>query len=108
MIRRPPRSTRTDTLFPYTTLFRSVSGRSLYTSPGLPSAGPAGAVRGRVSPECERRIPRSDDQTRFATHRGGAARARCYTHSATNPLLLTTLKEQRHHGATYIRTRPFS
>src|SRR3546814_13594673 len=26
MIRRPPRSTRTDTLFPYTTLFRSESG----------------------------------------------------------------------------------
>src|SRR3546814_1646377 len=26
MIRRPPRSTRTDTLFPYTTLFRSGSG----------------------------------------------------------------------------------
>src|SRR3546814_7565137 len=25
MIRRPPRSTRTDTLFPYTTLFRSPS-----------------------------------------------------------------------------------
>src|SRR3546814_13548352 len=24
MVRRPPRSTRTDTLFPYTTLFRSV------------------------------------------------------------------------------------
>src|SRR3546814_12882531 len=27
MIRRPPRSTRTDTLFPYTTLFRSWSIR---------------------------------------------------------------------------------
>src|SRR3546814_16662865 len=26
MIRRPPRSTRTDTLFPYTTLFRSRDG----------------------------------------------------------------------------------
>src|SRR3546814_19250709 len=26
MIRRPPRSTRTDTLFPYTTLFRSAKG----------------------------------------------------------------------------------
>src|SRR3546814_7136962 len=26
MIRRPPRSTRTDTLFPYTTLFRSRAG----------------------------------------------------------------------------------
>src|SRR3546814_7673110 len=28
MIRRPPRSTRTDTLFPYTTLFRSGAFRS--------------------------------------------------------------------------------
>src|SRR3546814_17713241 len=28
MIRRPPRSTRTDTLFPYTTLFRSRCARS--------------------------------------------------------------------------------
>src|SRR3546814_9701774 len=27
MIRRPPRSTRTDTLFPYTTLFRSAAER---------------------------------------------------------------------------------
>src|SRR3546814_17591083 len=32
MVRRPPRSTRSDTLFPYTTLFRS---RVIY--PGLPS-----------------------------------------------------------------------
>src|SRR3546814_12814774 len=29
MIRRPPRSTRTDPLFPYTTLFRSVAAHSL-------------------------------------------------------------------------------
>src|SRR3546814_13823913 len=28
MIRRPPRSTRTDTLFPYTTLFRSADFRA--------------------------------------------------------------------------------
>src|SRR3546814_13544289 len=28
MIRLPPRSTRTDTLFPYTTLFRSVDGKA--------------------------------------------------------------------------------
>src|SRR3546814_16485138 len=47
IIRRPPRSTRTDTLFPYTTLFRS---RSIGTRPpaciawGRPSiAGSAGA-----------------------------------------------------------------
>src|SRR3546814_4997945 len=29
MIRRPPRSTRTDTLFPYTTLFRSPGAQQL-------------------------------------------------------------------------------
>src|SRR3546814_18650137 len=29
MIRRPPRSTRTDTLFPYTTLFRSTDDRDV-------------------------------------------------------------------------------
>src|SRR3546814_1348104 len=32
MIRRPPRSTRTDTLFPYTTLFRSKDGRSHFAA----------------------------------------------------------------------------
>src|SRR3546814_16405471 len=31
MIRRPPRSTRTDTLFPYTTLFRSPGADSFWT-----------------------------------------------------------------------------
>src|SRR3546814_1205451 len=30
MIRRPPRSTRTDTLFPYTTLFRSCDASARY------------------------------------------------------------------------------
>src|SRR3546814_17950761 len=35
MIRRPPRSTRTDTLFPYTTLFRSITGCPAWTVPGM-------------------------------------------------------------------------
>src|SRR3546814_4503973 len=34
MIRRPPRSTRTDTLFPYTTLFRSITTGNLHISAG--------------------------------------------------------------------------
>src|SRR3546814_5128437 len=33
MMLRPPRSTRTDTLFPYTTLFRSPSRRRLRSNP---------------------------------------------------------------------------
>src|SRR3546814_6787353 len=34
MIRRPPRSTRTDTLFPYTTLFRSLAAVQGVEAPG--------------------------------------------------------------------------
>src|SRR3546814_5256364 len=43
MIRRPPRSTRTDTLFPYTTLFRfmakivDIKGREVLDSRGNPT-----------------------------------------------------------------------
>src|SRR3546814_4502969 len=39
MIRRPPRSTRTDTLFPYTTLFRSTCCIELRRSPANYRAG---------------------------------------------------------------------
>src|SRR3546814_12822812 len=57
MIRRPPRSTRTDTLFPYTTLFRSVKGLRVIRPegpwhgrrrpPGRFGGGAAGAFQGR-------------------------------------------------------------
>src|SRR3546814_18945209 len=50
MIRRPPRSTRTDTLFPYTTLFRSpfvVQRDCVDTSSGLRiDSPPSGVVLG--------------------------------------------------------------
>src|SRR3546814_14054963 len=44
MIRRPPRSTRTDTLFPYTTLFRSLLVRDL-----IPAAMPGDTVESVVT-----------------------------------------------------------
>src|SRR3546814_15257500 len=41
MIRRPPRSTRTDTLFPYTTLFRSVAEEKYaLEAKGIPAGSP--------------------------------------------------------------------
>src|SRR3546814_1896409 len=48
MIRRPPRSTRTDTLFPYTTLFRSGRyWRAYHARPGgCPGNAPARLARG--------------------------------------------------------------
>src|SRR3546814_122611 len=48
MIRRPPRSTRTDTLFPYTTLFRSVRG-DLHELQGL-RAEEAATFSGQTEP----------------------------------------------------------
>src|SRR3546814_11312178 len=47
MIRRPHRSTRTDTLFPYTTLFRSSSSRFSATAPlgACRPSGPPGSIR---------------------------------------------------------------
>src|SRR3546814_1740188 len=54
MIRRPPRSTRTDTLFPYTTLFRSAghAGGAVRRRRGVPAAqgaalGPVGGDAGQ-------------------------------------------------------------
>src|SRR3546814_7521755 len=67
MIRRPPRSTRTDTLFPYTTLFRSGSdegapGRELSRA-GRPHGG-------------RRRDPRARAARRPHARRGLHARQR--------------------------------
>src|SRR3546814_5686661 len=60
MIRRPPRSTRTDTLFPYTTLFRSLQPRI----PGRPSgragrgySGAAAAAHGVAARRMEPLVP---------------------------------------------------
>src|SRR3546814_17188170 len=43
MIRRPPRSTRTDTLFPYTTLFRSLAAQAFRLRPARHRPPPAAA-----------------------------------------------------------------
>src|SRR3546814_7761837 len=62
MIRRPPRSTRTDTLFPYTTLFRS---RSKKRPPNSPN--PHKEYRNElVSPQMEARhhVPLRERQAR--------------------------------------------
>src|SRR3546814_3272727 len=72
MIRRPPRSTRTDTLFPYTTLFRSVSGRiSQPPTPNSSGSGHrhrdgrrrAGCVFPKAGGSSARISPRSEEHT---------------------------------------------
>src|SRR3546814_14082028 len=62
MIRRPPRSTRTDTLFPYTTLFRSLAGR-LRRPEALIQALTSTTVRPWISPARMRGAMRSEEHT---------------------------------------------
>src|SRR3546814_6069506 len=69
MIRRPPRSTRTDTRFPYTTLFRSERQARL---PRL-FGGPAGGVPRSLGDAAEERLRRH----RQGHRRGDPAGHRC-------------------------------
>src|SRR3546814_2203190 len=70
MIRRPPRSTRTDTLFPYTTLVRSASKRP-----------PPANIKARSSPSrCRRnRSASSPRPMQAATHRATGSRSEEHT-----------------------------
>src|SRR3546814_7281828 len=63
MIRRPPRSTRTDTLFPYTTLFRSAGG----LRPGQRHNGLSGIIDG-VPREASASAPTSGLEARSEEH----------------------------------------
>src|SRR3546814_17197073 len=82
MIRRPPRSTRTDTLFPYTTLFRSRDSR--------PTSG-ARDDRVHGQPIQQIRRSRRESSPRRSGH-GGAGRgapwyaARVLLHRGSRPL----------------------
>src|SRR3546814_14031492 len=67
MIRRPPRSTRTDTLFPYTTLFRSSDGLLEYPHYTRPAE-----LRGWTVPD----VLRSDDHAKHARWRRAQSLAR--------------------------------
>src|SRR3546814_14061313 len=67
MIRRPPRSTRTNTLFPYTTLFRSV-GLPLFEIPWeIPFAQLTEEIHGRIIAHQHELLVRSDEIHRSLT-----------------------------------------
>src|SRR3546814_5203023 len=74
MIRRPPRSTRTDTLFPYTTLFRSPHPRCCLASRTVPAhPREASLLRHRPGLSQTRRAHRLCDQRPRRLGRTGSA-----------------------------------
>src|SRR3546814_16438904 len=77
MIRRPPRSTRTDTLFPYTTLFRSGQGHAAGPSGG--SAPAPGSTRRARRPARRRSGVGAEARARGRCRCAGAARSEEHT-----------------------------
>src|SRR3546814_7959160 len=90
MIRRPPRSTRTDTLFPYTTLFRSpVADR------GRVAAGQGLADIDRAVGRCHAGI--SQSSTVGGARAGRAARARSgFSSKARHPYPCDGRRSEEH------------
>src|SRR3546814_13073333 len=85
MIRRPPRSTRTDTLFPYTTLFRSFSANN---QEGVGNRQAASGGRCTIAPgkyfDGTGRIEARQDR-RLVHARGNAAPLRAADSSGLGP-----------------------
>src|SRR3546814_1128982 len=93
MRRRPPRSTRTDTLFPYTTLVRSVTTPSLALDPRVKPEGdewggrrapcegsspvPPYSVCGSGPTLRAKEAPLHPERLQASRHRRGAAAASC-------------------------------
>src|SRR3546814_5516115 len=63
MIRRPPRSTRTDTLFPYTTLFRSLCPSAATPNPAEKSIRDRPSARRISTPSAASMSMRSEEHT---------------------------------------------
>src|SRR3546814_998496 len=88
MIRRPPRSTRTDTLFPYTTLFRS-NGLALATN-WLSSRGRA-LLDSEISCRLPNLSPRPSERQRARAGAHGSDTLRPRPHLAPLHVVLGTL-----------------
>src|SRR3546814_10258065 len=90
MIRRPPRSTRTDTLFPYTTLFRSLFADHRYSGPrqALGWRRARDARRAVVHRRCQDREFRRDrcDRRRLAFDRRRNAQGQRFAREADRPV----------------------
>src|SRR3546814_16237407 len=63
MIRRPPRSTRTDTLFPYTTLFRSTGFHRVAVGRALPDAERVSPASDEIVVVCDHAVVIADDRS---------------------------------------------
>src|SRR3546814_14272082 len=106
MIRRPPRSTRPDTLFPYTTLFRSAQHKMAAgrgdaaaalrgTSPRLPGAGREQTALGTTFGGLLIDEPNSQARRRRPLSRTAGPQALCRRHSRQAAAVMSSPRKEQ-------------
>src|SRR3546814_4155899 len=96
MIRLPPRSTRTDTLFPYTTLFRSPEIEDdwhNFTALNIPESHPARAMHDTFYFP-DRAAPTAKSPS-AGLEQEGSGRSRFLLRTHTSPVQIRTMMAQR-------------
>src|SRR3546814_2916814 len=99
MIRRPPRSTRTDTLFPYTTRVRSVHGYFIELPSKQAESAPADYIRRQTLKGAERfitpELKEFEDKALSAKSRAQIGRAHVLTPVTNAHLVCRLLLEKK-------------
>src|SRR3546814_12983407 len=106
MIRRPPRTTRTDTLFPYTTPFRS---QQLPPAQPLPPPKPAWVARDVVPDAVEvatqsYTVRAGDSLRRISDRTGASSEAIALANKLKPPFVIRIRSEERRGGKECVST----
>src|SRR3546814_8413834 len=102
MKRRPPRSKRTDTLFPYTTLFRScrkLENATPSASHGCSRPGDGATTDAQIS--TSRRMARSEEHTSELQSLMRISYAVLCLKKKKNTIIITTTTKPQHHTNTH-------
>src|SRR3546814_4378155 len=119
MIRRPPRSTRTDTLFPYTTLFRSArlgdiardlgdTERAAQLVAGLPAIGDPAEIREGIGDRSEEHTSELQSLMRISYAVFCLKKKQAYRYHKQNSREYNTRHTKTKLSSTQIRKRPRS
>src|SRR3546814_4515691 len=113
MIRRPPRSTRTDTLFPYTTLFRSTNIPNKDFSTSLKNSTPKAISRiADINGETKKKNRNKSQTLRHVTAKPPKPKARSEEHTSELQSLMRIsyavfcLHKKTHSNTTTNQTSP--
>src|SRR3546814_6329791 len=108
MVRRTPRSTLTDTLFPYTTLFRSGAVASCDAPSGAPPAPPARRAADAPWSRCSRACSHAASLAARGSVRSEEHTSELQSLMRISYAVFCLKKKRQHHKLQYIDTTTYS